>query len=119
MIAKATNAATIVAGDLLKLHRRSLSTNRRHRPGCAAGGDGVLEAVNSATGNHLPLDPQARIDDVVEQVDDQIAQDRMLAGFHFPSDLEAGRKLSAALLVALFKSPELQNDLKSLPKHPR
>ena len=41
----------------------------------------------------------------------QIANDRVLAGVHYPSDLDAGRKLAEAMMVALEKSPAFAADL--------
>ena len=65
-------AAVTVAGDRLKLHRRSLSSSRRHRSCGAIAGDGATEVVNSAINGSLAIDPEAWIDDVVKQVDNQI-----------------------------------------------
>ncbi len=41
----------------------------------------------------------------------QIGDDRVLAGVHFPSDVEAGRKLGAAIVKQLLASPAFQADL--------
>ncbi len=41
----------------------------------------------------------------------QIANDRVLAGVHYPSDLEAGRKLAEAMMTVLERSPAFEADL--------
>jgi acid phosphatase (class A) len=43
---------------------------------------------------------------------DQIAADRVLAGVHHPSDIEAGKKLGDAEFAALEKSPKFEQALK-------
>ena len=41
----------------------------------------------------------------------QIGDDRVIAGVHFPSDVEAGRTLAQAILTRLMTSPAFQADL--------
>jgi len=43
---------------------------------------------------------------------EKIAQHRVLVGAHFPSDLEAGRKLSLAIVGGLLQNEEFQKDFK-------
>src|SRR5271155_2691673 len=68
----ATTAAATVTGERRKLHNKSLSTNRRHHLDGTAKVDGAPGAVISATGGGLALDPETRIDNVIEQVDHQV-----------------------------------------------
>jgi hypothetical protein len=42
---------------------------------------------------------------------EQIGEDRVIAGVHFPSDVEAGRTLAAAIFEKLMASPAFQADL--------
>src|ERR1700741_1320853 len=72
MITTATTAAATVSGERRKLHIKSLSTARDHHPDCAASEDTMPGALISANGGDLALDPQARIDDVIEQVHHQV-----------------------------------------------
>src|SRR5947209_2617810 len=76
MIAAATIEATIATGECRKLQRRSLSKNPRSRPGAApsaAAAVALVEAVSSSdTGEALALDPQPRVDHVIEEIDDEV-----------------------------------------------
>ena|GEM_PF-6797337 len=41
----------------------------------------------------------------------QIGDDRVMAGMHFPSDVEAGRTLAAAIVKQMMDDPEFQKEL--------
>jgi acid phosphatase (class A) len=47
---------------------------------------------------------------------DQIAQDRVIAGVHFPSDIEAGKKLGDAIFDALMESDSFRKRVKETAK---
>jgi acid phosphatase (class A) len=42
---------------------------------------------------------------------ERIGQDRLLSGVHFPSDIEAGKKLGQAIFDRLIQSPAFKADL--------
>ena len=75
MMTKATIAAPTVTGEREKLQSRSLSTKRRQRGGRATIA-GVSGKVISATSGDLAFDAQSRIDHVIEQVDNQVDDDK-------------------------------------------
>jgi acid phosphatase (class A) len=49
--------------------------------------------------------------DVLMERADRYAQNRLICGVHFPSDLEAGHVIAAAVIARLSASPEFQKDL--------
>lgn len=51
-----------------------------------------------------------RRDEFIRRADD-IAQDRVLGGVHYPTDIEAGKRLGAEFHARLFKSPAYQRDM--------
>lgn len=50
---------------------------------------------------------------------DQAALNRVIGGVHHPSDIEAGKRLGAAVFQALKSSPEFQADMKTLRRNLR
>src|SRR5580765_3419142 len=67
MITAATIVAPTATGEWRKLHTRSPSANRRSRPGVV-----VAALASSDTGGTFAVDPETRIDDIIQEVDNQV-----------------------------------------------
>src|SRR6267154_2036150 len=64
------------ASSRLKEARSNGSCGARHCPGAASAGNSALVAeLSSTNADALPFDPQPRVDDVIEQVDDEVDHD--------------------------------------------
>src|SRR6516165_9536171 len=73
MMTSATSAAATVTGDCRKLHHKSLSKIRRSGD---ADRSAAAEDASSANADSLAVDPKARIDKMIEQVDDEVDRDK-------------------------------------------
>src|SRR5579863_5157517 len=77
MINAATPAAPTAIGERRKLQKRSLSPMRRRRPGVG----GAVSSTAMGTG-YPALEPQSRIDDVIEKIDEHIDDDEKESDQH-------------------------------------
>ena len=80
MTIRAATAAATVTGDRRKLHQRSLSSARR-----SVGGSLTAAATGttpSANAHSLVVDPQPRVDHVIEKIDAEIDEDKKEADQH-------------------------------------
>jgi acid phosphatase (class A) len=72
-------------------------------------------------GSHLMALVLASLDssraDAFEGRADQVAHDRVVAGVHFPSDIEGGKRLAERIFHELMKNPEFRADLQNLAVH--
>ena len=61
------------------------------------------------------LDPNRA--DLFQARADQIAHDRVLAGVHTPTDIEAGKRLGEKIFREMLRNPQFKDDLQKLANH--
>lgn len=75
-------------------------------------GHSTMAHVSAAVFSLLDPSREAAFDAIALQ----ISEDRVNVGVHYPSDIDAGRRLAEAMVAEFMKNPEFQDEIKALKK---